>query len=89
MKNILFICLTLLLNACVVAPPYAHHNSYGYGVNVSRPYYPNSYYQQPYYSNHNYYNNPSRHEHHEYNERGNWGGGNGYRNNGEHGGRYR
>lgn len=76
MKKILFICLTLLLNACIIPPPFAHHNSYGYGADVSRPYY----------SNHNYYNNPSRHEHH---ERGNWGGGNGYRNNGGHGGRYR
>ncbi len=81
MKKIFLICLILMLNGC-----YATTGSYGYGVNVSGAYSP-GYYQQPYYSNHynrqpyytnQYYRQPYYNGYRPYN-RGNWGGGHGYR----------
>jgi len=82
MKKIFLICLILLLSGC-----YATTGSYGYGVNVSgayspgyyqQPYYANRYYRQPYYTN-RYYQQPYYNGYRSYNNRGNWGGGHGYR----------
>lgn len=63
MKKILFICMTLLLNACVIEPavPYTY-----YGVGVARPraYYPAppTYYTPFYYNGGNY---GGYHHHHD------------------------
>ncbi len=43
MKKVLFVILTLLLNACVV--PYPYSRGYGYGT----PYYGGTYHPRPYY----------------------------------------
>ncbi|MDD1609617.1 MAG: hypothetical protein LUO95_03140 [Methylococcaceae bacterium] len=70
MNKILCICLTLMLNACVVDPLYTHYGSYGYSVGVvSGPYYYNQqpfynrYYQQPFYNR--YYRQPFYNRHYQ------------------------
>lgn len=57
MYKILLICLTLMLNACVVATPYGHYSHGGYNGYYQQPYYSNRYYRQPYYNNSSRYGN--------------------------------